>query len=201
MSLPSTLPQPILDTILTRLAFLFLAAAGDEAAARQAAMRMLAAYNPETEPELSLAADIICFGFHALEALSQSAEPELKLSAILRLRGSAVSLSREAHKAQRRLDQIQKERRAGNPAQPAESPAPQPPAPAERPGIDKALDLIECARDAIQAAGKDAGKSWTQQFQQRQTAKRIAENLKKRQARDARALPPPGQTVQAAISA
>jgi hypothetical protein len=159
-------------------------------------MRMLAAYNPETEPELSLAADAICFGFHALEALSQSAEPDLNLTAILRLRGSAVSLSREAHKAQRKLDQIQKERRVG---QAAETAAPRPPPATERPGVDKALDLIECARDAI-LPGKSGGKNWTQQFRQRQTAKRIAENLKKRQARDASAVPPPSQAAQAAIS-
>ncbi len=196
MSLPATLPRPILDTILTRLAFLFLAAAGDEAAARQAAMRMLAAYNPETEPELSLAADIISFSFHALEALSQSAEPGLKLTAILRLRASAVSLSREAHKARRKLDQIQKERRAGSPALAADTAAP-----AEQPAIGKALNLIECARDAIQTAGKNGGQSWTQRFQQRQTAKRIAENLKKRQARDAIAPPPLSHPELTAISA
>src|SRR5947209_2897295 len=56
MSLPATLPQPILETILTRLLALFLkAAGGDQDAARQAARQMLAAYHPETEAELHLA--------------------------------------------------------------------------------------------------------------------------------------------------
>ena len=42
----------ILDTILSRLAALFLAGAqGDESAARLAAAQMLAAYNPESEDE------------------------------------------------------------------------------------------------------------------------------------------------------
>jgi hypothetical protein len=186
MSLLATLPQAILDTILGRLALLFLpGACGDHAAARHAAKQMLAAYNPQTEAEFSLAADIISFGFHALEALSQSAEPGLKLAAILRLRGSAISLSREAHKSQRKLDQLQRERRAGKTQQPAETPAAEPEAISNRPGVDTALELIECARDAIRSARKRGGKTWTQQFQQRQTAKRIAENLRKKQAEHA----------------
>jgi hypothetical protein len=189
MSLPATLavtlPAPILETILTRLLALFLTATGgDRDAARQAARGMLAAYHPETEAELHLAADIISFGFHALEALSQSADPDLKLSAILRLRGSAVSLSREAHKAQRKLDQLQRDRRAGVP-QPVPQPKAEEPEPAPNPpAVHEALELIECAREAIQAK-KHGGMSWTQQFQQRQTAKRLAEKLRKKQAKDA----------------
>ncbi|MDR3533425.1 MAG: hypothetical protein P4L90_23065 [Rhodopila sp.] len=185
MSLPTTIPQAILDTVLGRLALLFLTgAAGDPTVARHAASQMLAAYNVETEEELRLAAEIICFGFHTLEALSYASDPDLSLNKICRLRGSAVSLSRESHKAQRKLDQLQRQRRAGTPTQP-ETPAPQPEPTPARPRIDNALGLIEAERPAKQIIGKDGGKSWSQSFQKRQTARRIAENLKKNQAQHA----------------
>ena len=68
--LAKTLPGAILETILIPLSALFLAgAAGDMTAARQAAARMLSAYHAETEDELRLAANIVGFSFHALEAL------------------------------------------------------------------------------------------------------------------------------------
>ena len=124
--LVKTLPDAILETVVTRLSALFLTgAAGDMTAARQAAAQMLSAYHSETDDELRLAANIISFSFQALEALGQAATPDMPLAKILRLRGSAVSLSRESHKAQRRLDKLQAARRAGiptavqpNPAQP-----------------------------------------------------------------------------------
>jgi hypothetical protein len=182
MSLLTAFPTTILDTILGRLAVLFLTgAAGDLVTARHAAAQMLAGYHPQTENELRLAAEIISFSFHALEALSQAATPDMSLTKILRLRGSAVSLSRETHKSERRLDQLQNARRAGPPAQP-ETDAPQPAAEASRPPIDKAIALIEATRQAIEATGKTGGKTWTQAYQQRQTAKRITANLKKNQA-------------------
>jgi hypothetical protein len=174
----TTLPAAILETILTRLALLFLAGAhNDPAQARQAAAQMLASYHPETEDELRLAANIISFSFHALEALSQSTHPDMSLTTILRLRGSAVSLSRESHKAVRRLDQAQKARRDG--VQPSKTTAQPKPT---HPQIDKAMAFIEATRQAIETASKDGGKTWTQSYRQRETAKRIAANLKKNQA-------------------
>jgi hypothetical protein len=172
----------ILETVLGRLAVLFLTGAGgDHTAARQAANLMLAAYDPRTEAEFSLAADIISFGFHALEALSQSAEPDLKLTAILRLRGSAVSLSREAHKSRRKLDQLQKERRMGEAQPPAEPLAAQP-EPEATPDNAQAETPLDTAREAIRSAAKSGSQPWTQQFQHRVAARRIAENLRKNQA-------------------
>jgi hypothetical protein len=48
--LPTTLPAAILETILLRLALLFLAGAdNDPVQARQAAAQMLASYYPEIE--------------------------------------------------------------------------------------------------------------------------------------------------------
>jgi hypothetical protein len=150
---------------------------------------MLAAYNAETPDELGLAAEIVSLQFHTLEALSYASDPELSLNKILRLRGGAVSLSRESHKARRRLDQLQRARRTGTTVQPAlaqsEAAPAQPsqahPAPVQ-PKIDAALGLIEAARGAIETAKKTGGKNWTQLFQKRLTAKRITDNLKKKQA-------------------
>jgi hypothetical protein len=215
MSLATMLSGAVLDTILARLAVLFLTGSGgDLAAAHHAAAKMLAGYHPETEDELRLAAEIVSFGFHALEALSQAASHDLPLTKILRLRGSAVSLSRQSHRSQHRLDQLQRDRRTSRAAQPAaalpqEPPAPQassspqasappelpslpqaPQAPGpSRPRDDTAIPLIETIQTS-EATGSSSFKTWTKSYQQRRTARRIAENLKKNQAAHL-ALPPP----------
>jgi hypothetical protein len=143
---------------------------------------MLAAYNAETPEELRLASEIITFSFHALEALSQAAEAGLSQNKILRHRGSAVSLSRESHKSQRKLDQLQRARLTPAKTQPVETAAPSP----TDPETEQAVALVEFAKQAIQAAGKNGDKNggvtWTKAFQQRQAAKRMTENLKKNQA-------------------
>ena len=176
-SLAKTLPDAILETVVTRIAPLFLAgSAGDMTAARQAAAQMLSAYHPETEDELRLAANIVSFSFQALEALGQAATPVMPLTRILRLRGSAVSLSRESHKAQRRLDKLQAARRAGIPAETQPNPA------KSEPKIEKALDLIQNTRTIV-AAAKTKGLTWTQAYEQRQRDIRIAASLKRAEAR------------------
>jgi hypothetical protein len=237
MSRAVAVTPAILDTILGRLALLFLSGAGgDLPTARHAASRMLAAYHAETPDELRLAAEIISFGLHALEALGQAAAEDLALSKVLRLRGSAVSLSRESHKAQRKLDQLQRDRDAdvtepaeaaiqAEPAMPPQQasalPAPvnQPPVPSPvplaipsgvplaipsgvplavalaRPRIEAAISLVESGRPETAPAGRNGGKTWTQAFQQRQTAKRIAENLKKNQAIHFATLNPANTTI------
>jgi hypothetical protein len=293
MSLATMLSGAVLDTILARLTVLFLTGSGgDLAAAHHGAAKMLAGYHPETEDELRLAAEIVSFGFHALEALSQAASHDLPLTKILRLRGSAVSLSRQSHRSQHRLDQLQRDRRTSRAAQPAaalpqEPPAPQasalpqepaaprpsslpqeppaprpsslpqePPAPQassspqasappqlpsapqapslpqepaaprpsslpqeplapqassspqasappelpslpqapqapgpSRPRDDTAIPLIETIQTS-EATGSSSFKTWTKSYQQRRTARRIAENLKRNQAAHL-ALPPP----------
>jgi hypothetical protein len=181
----------VVDTILGRLALLFLTGAlGDLTVARHAASQMLAAYNIETEEELRRAAEIISLGCHVLEALSQATDPGMSFNQVLRLRGSAVSLSRESHKFQRKLDQLQRDRRAGVSAQSAEVQAKTPTLPSgttpSRPQIDEAIGLIEFAREAIESATKNGGMTWTQSLQQRHTATRIANNVKKTQAELAR---------------
>jgi hypothetical protein len=124
MSFAATILPAVLDTILGRLAQLFLSGANDDLAVeRQAAAHMLAAYQPETEDELRLSAQIVSFSLRALEALGQAATPDMPLNKILRLRSGAVSLSRESHKAERRLELRQQARRDGTPADPIEATA------------------------------------------------------------------------------
>jgi hypothetical protein len=177
MSLLATLPAAILETILIRLTALFLiGAGGDSTAARHAAVQMLGAYQPHTEDELRLAANIIGFSFHALEALGQAAAPDLPLTRILRLRGSAVSLSRESAKADRRLVQLRKARQQ---AQPAET-QPEPAQPQAK--IEKALALIQDT-GAVAVAAKSNGLTWTKAYEQRLRDTRIAASLQKAQAR------------------
>jgi hypothetical protein len=185
MSLPPSLPAPILETVLTRLAALFLAGAGgDMAAARHAASQMLAAYHPRTPDELRLAANIVSFSFQALEALAQACTPDMSITRILRLRGGAVSLSREAAKAERHLGQLQKA-----PQQPilAQQPEIQPaPAQPERvqqppPGIEKAAPIHATA--TIAEAPKTRDLTWTQAYEQRERDTRIAASLLRAQAR------------------
>ena len=176
MSLAATLPAAILETVLIRLSALFLTGAGgDLAAARQAAYQMLSSHNPQTGDELSLAANIISFGFQALEALSQCAAPNLSLTRILRLRGSAVSLNREAEKARRSLAQCQKAGQQADSATPAAGcpepahPNPVPPAPESTPTDTKTT---------ISALAKAKGLTWTQAYQQREREKRLAARVK-----------------------
>jgi hypothetical protein len=206
---PTFIAPAILDTVLGRLARLFLTGAGgDLAVACDAARQMLAAYNVETPDELRLAAQVVSCSFHALEALSQATTPDLSLTRILRIRGSAVSLSREAHKAQRKLDQLQRERRAAVPVQPAEAQvetaAPQAEATPTSPQIDQAIGLIEFARDAIENATRNNGQTWTKGFQQRGVAKRIAKRLIKQEAAREAALnitPPDTKPASAQVAA
>ena len=176
MSLPATIAKAIMDTVLSRLAPLFLAAAAaDIQAAQDAARQMLAAYNAETPDELSLAAEIISLQFHALEALSQASDPELSLNRKLRLRGSAVSLSRESHKAQRKLDQLQRARLAGTQPHPAEAEAPAP-----NPPIHDEITVVETASSTTPKT-----ETWSQSLQKRMTANRLAKKAQKQQARQA----------------
>jgi hypothetical protein len=127
-SFPSIAPA-FLEEIIAHLLHLFIrGAGGDEAAARDAVLATLAAYNPADEQELRLAAAIISFGFAALDALAKAMDPDLTLNAALRLRGNANAAHRSGHQCQRTLDKLQKERRIAATPEAARSPAPEMPA-------------------------------------------------------------------------
>ena len=199
MSLPTTLPAAVVETILTRIAPLFLiGAANNPEAARQAAAHMLAAYHPETTEELRLAANIVAFGFQSLEALSQAATPDMSLTRILRSRGSAVTLSRESAKAQRHLDQLQHARRNAPTIEPtATQPAelkPETPGPTPEPRIEKAIALIQDTAE-IAAAAEANNQTWDQAHEKRQREARIAASLQRAEARVAALANAPTQAV------
>ncbi len=181
MPLPACIAPATLETVIGGLAHQFRkGAGGDMDAAHFAASQMLAAYHAETPDELTLAGEIVSLQLHTLEALSDAADPDLSLNKVLRLRVSAVSLSRESHKARRELARLQRVRLNGVTPQAVEAAAPEPAAAA--PNLDDAVALIEEVREAIQTVRKSGGQSWSQSFQKRQTAKRIADTLKKKQA-------------------
>jgi hypothetical protein len=188
VSFAATILPAVLDTILGRLALLFLSGTdGDLAPARQAAAHMLAAYQPRTEDELRLAAQVVSFSLHALEALGQAATQDMPLNKILRLRSGAVSLSRESHKAERRLEQRQQARDDTIPAEPIET------APVEsiRPEIDEAIALVETTRQEIHTTTPNTAPIWSKAYRQQKAARRITENLKKNQAAHAATLGAP----------
>ena len=181
----ATIPAAILETIVFHLAALFLTGAGgDINAARDAARHMILAYHPETEAELRLAANLISHSFQSLEALGQAATPDMPFARVMRLRGSAVSLSRESHKAEHRLQQLQKARREGVPAQSAATKSQlAQPEPAQ-PRIENAVALIHDTRK-VAGAAKASGQTWTQAYEARQRDLRIAASLKRAEARSA----------------
>lgn len=190
MSFPDTIPAAILETILPRLALLFLAgAAGDPNLARSAAIQMLAAYKAQTPDEITLAAEIISCSFHTLELFARSAEPGLSLNDVLRIHASAVGLSRESHKAQRRLHQLQRARQKDQKEQKeqkrqAEQQEPPQPEAAE-PQPAKAQTVPRPEPQPAQRL------TWTQAHQQRQTTLRLSRKQRRQLAAQAAAPKPP----------
>jgi hypothetical protein len=189
MSLPACLPTAIIETILLHLASLFLAGAnGDADAARRAALHMLTGFAPRNERELCLAAEIISFDLHALEALSKSDEADMPITRVMRLRSGAVSLNREAHRARHELRQMQQ----STPEAPPEAPQASATEPrAATPGrvrAEAAVEFVEEARKMIETAGKNAqqgrygGMTYSQALAKRATAQRMVETQKRRAA-------------------
>ncbi len=90
----STFPTPILDTVLLVLIPLFLPVTrGDVGMAREAATGVLNDYKAATQEELRLAGEIVTYSLNALQALAESADPDIPISRVIRLRGSASSTS------------------------------------------------------------------------------------------------------------
>jgi hypothetical protein len=112
MSLATQFPALLEMFVSFLLPLLLPAAGGDPAAARAAVLELLAEYDPRTARELDLAAEAIANSVKSLTMLAQSAEPGLSQKALSDTLRWATSLSREGHRAQRRLDQMQRARRA-----------------------------------------------------------------------------------------
>ncbi len=181
----SDLPEAFLHTIIRQIALLlFHGAGGDMEAAQKAALATIRAHAPQTEAEFRLAARIISFSLQSGEALAQAAHPEMPMLRVLRLRSGAVSLAREAQKAERQLEKLQADRVMG--VEPAPEPTPQP----DSPKIEKATALIADNRK-VSAYAKAHGLTWTQALQQRERDRRLAERQRKQQEREQKAGPVP----------
>ncbi|WP_428491307.1 hypothetical protein [Rhodopila sp.] len=146
----------------------------------------------------------MAFSFQSLEALSQAATADMSLTRILRLRGSAVTLSRESAKAERRLGELQTARRSAPATQPTatQPTATQPTAtqPLEtqpeipQPRIEKAIALIQDTAE-IAATAEASNQTWDQAHEQRQRDARIAASLQRAEARVAALASVPAQSV------
>jgi hypothetical protein len=113
MSIPASIPDVIVETVLFQLVPMFLPAAkGDQKAARQAALARLSVYQPHDSMELTLAATIIGFSCHAEMARHEAADPNLSPDMLLRVLKSEASMLRAAERSRKELEKIQKTRRA-----------------------------------------------------------------------------------------
>lgn len=180
---PATFTAAVLDRILALLAPLFLAAVGgNAAAARDAANALLASYEPRTNRDLRFAALAIAFSFGALDALSRSADPDLTLNQVLRLRGNANALNRAAQQHETRLD-----KRAQQPevAVPEEIP--------DLPASGEIGDLVAFVRPAAAAPGlsrqqrRFLERQEEKQHQREQEKARLEERVARRLAEKAEA--------------
>lgn len=160
-----------LDSIFSLLVPLFLTRAGDDdAAARHAAACMLASYDVQTEAEIRLAAEIAIFGFTAMDTLRASMDPNLSITAVLRLRGCANGQHRSAHQCQQALDKLRKQRHTTPQAQPcdteplsqdiADAPLPSSPTPVQPP---IAVAMSRQQRRAMQRASEKAQRQQAEQ--------------------------------------
>jgi hypothetical protein len=183
MTLPN-LPKALLLTIVQQIGELLLhGAGGDVEVATRAAMEILVSYGTETVTEFCLAARIISCSLQAGQALAQAADPELPLNRVLRLRSGAVSLSREAEKAQRQLEKLKENRLMGI----MEEAAPVPEADSR--AMVKTTALINDNR-SIHGYAKAHGISFTEALKQRAREKNLAKRQHK-QALRAASVPAP----------
>jgi hypothetical protein len=183
MSHPTSITEAVLEKIVAFLAPLFLVAAtSDLHAAKEAAGAILSSYGARTNRELRFAALSIAFGFGALDALSRSANPELVLNQVLRLRGNANALNRAAQQNEARLEKLQK----------------QPPLEAEvtpeiLPATSTTTDLLTFARSKLKSMMSGATPAASAppavvalSRQQRRDAERKAEKIRLRHQENAR---------------
>ncbi|HVY17359.1 MAG TPA: hypothetical protein VHB27_19200 [Rhodopila sp.] len=170
------LPAVFLRTVIRHIAVLLLEGAnGDYDEAWEGAETLILGHNPQTEAELRLVYRVIAFNLQAGEALAQAVQPDMPLNRILRLRTGAVSLAREATKAERALEK----RRAASERDEAEPPE-APPEPA--PSVEKTGALIEDNR-TVSAYAKAHGISFSEALHRRARDKRVAERERKKAAK------------------
>jgi len=208
MAFPSHLSPIILAATVNQIAPLYMPdSQGDQQAARDAVTALLADYKLQTNEELTLAGDIIHYRLLAADNSKRSADPELPLTKVLRLRSGAVSLSRESHKAQRKLDKLQAARAAAVPASaaqpeptqpevtqpemdptpPASPNQPAPPTQAELAALHAAREILNARKPIKKATYR--GHSAAQQLRKRLMVQTMNENAARRVAEHAARTP------------
>lgn len=168
------IPQAYLGAFILQIAALLMdGAGGNKAEAREAACRMLSSYEPRNEVELRLAVRIIAFNLQIGAALAQAADPATPLLRVIRLRSGAVSMAREAEKAERRLEKL----RADAVTAPVEDSVPavvevETAAEAPQSGSPKPAPAEQ--RQTVGAYAKAHGLTRKQVYQERNLQKRLA---------------------------
>jgi hypothetical protein len=94
---------PFLDRLMLWLMPYFLTVTSDRASASTEIFRTLRSYGARTRAELLSAAQIIAFGFSALDTLAEASTTEMSASMRLRYKGCANNLSRNGQKTEQIL--------------------------------------------------------------------------------------------------
>lgn len=109
MSLQET-PEEVTQTLIHNLAALLLDAAnGNLDQAKDAARRAIEVQKPRTEAEFRLAARITAYNLQASHALAKANRPDTADVSATRHCSTAMALTKEADKAERRLRELQAE--------------------------------------------------------------------------------------------
>jgi len=123
----ANLPDPLVKIVLRPLVLMFAQICdGNWNSAWAAAEQTIQTYDPQNEAEFRLAARVAVFSIQAGEAIAQTIGEQMPLSRILRLQSGAVALSREAEKAENRLEKLRAARFKNPPSADQNHPAPHP---------------------------------------------------------------------------
>jgi hypothetical protein len=140
---------PYIERLVLWLLPYFLPVAPDLAIARGEILETLASYGARTRAELLSAAQIIAFGFSALDTLAEAKTAEMSLSMRLRYKGCANNLNRSGQKT----EQILAKRQASDvPEQPGADPYDDLPDPQFEEALTQAKAEFETHRSRLAAA-------------------------------------------------
>ena len=174
------IPELLLKTLLRPLmGLLFEVSDEDPKAAFENALEAISVFNPHTPVELRLAVRVCIFNILGNQACAQAGMQDLPVDRSIRLHQGAITLVREADKAEARLEKLQTMRAEGQ-KQPEPEEVEELTA-TESPKVEKAMDLLDETK-AIAGQAAILGVTWPQAYKQRKLEKQLA----KRRDREAR---------------
>jgi hypothetical protein len=177
------LPDSLIETLILPLTALLLAASGnDNATAKANALKLIEVHDPTTVIELRLAVRIELFNIRANQTASEAGTRDLSPEIATRVTAGAISLTREADKAERRLEKLKTARPQAQeePRTQSFSPASDPDPERESPLRDPQAVAEEIKQITVHAQAN--GLPFAKAYKQRKLEKRLA----LRQERDAR---------------